>query len=116
MTEGFAGVLELEPAGEDRFTAFQAAETSLLYGGLAMGWMLHAACRTVEGELRPHSLHAAFLRGGRHGVPTELVVERRRDGRAFATRHVELLQEGRVLATMAASFHAGEDGPDWHDD
>jgi len=115
MTEGFAGVLELEPTGEDRFAAHQTADAPQLYGGLAMGWMLRAAGATVGDDLQPHSLHATFLRGGRHGVATELVVDRRRDGRAFATRHVELHQEGRLVATMTASFHTGEDGPDWHE-
>jgi acyl-CoA thioesterase-2 len=40
-------------------------------------------------------------------------VERTRDGRSFATRHVTAVQEGEAIFTLTASFHGTEEGLDW---
>jgi acyl-CoA thioesterase-2 len=80
-----------------------------VFGGLVIAQALVAAERTVEG-LVPHSLHAYFLLGGDPAVPIVYQVTKLRDGRSFATRRVEAVQHGRVIFTLAASFHNAEPG------
>jgi acyl-CoA thioesterase-2 len=70
-----------------------------------------AAGRTVaERDRRLHSLHAYFLRPGRHDVPLRLVVDRIRDGGSFTTRRVVAHQAGEAVFSMAASFARPEQG------
>jgi acyl-CoA thioesterase II len=69
-----------------------------------------AAAATVEPERRPHSLHGYFLRAGRTDHPVILAVDRDRDGRSFSARHVVAQQEGEVIFSMIASFHAEREG------
>lgn len=80
-----------------------------VFGGLVAAQSLMAAGQTITG-LRPHSLHAYFLRLGRPELPLDYTVTRVRDGRSFATRSVEVTQSGEVIFTMIASFHHDEPG------
>ena len=57
----------------------------------------------------PHSLHGYFLRPGRVDRPVILHVDRDRDGGSFSARHVRAVQDGEVIFSMVASFHARED-------
>lgn len=50
---------------------------------------------------------------GKNDVPVTYEVDRTRDGRSFSTRHVKVLQEGKAILEMMASFHTGEPGGDW---
>jgi acyl-CoA thioesterase-2 len=68
-----------------------------------------AAARTVE-EGTIHSLHAYFLRGGRHNVPIRYVVYRIRDGKTFTTRDVVAHQAGEAIFNLSASFTKPETG------
>lgn len=124
-------ILDLEPRGTDRFRAQTGtARDGRMYGGLLAALTVVAAGRTASG--RPlHSLHAYFLRPGRHGVPLDLEVERLRDGVAFSTRRVVASQSGSPSLVMLASFADAGDGiahedpapaapppealPDWED-
>src|SRR5688572_14276390 len=107
-------LLDLEPMGDDRFTAATPDEgPGRLFGGQVASQALRAATLTVAPERLPHSLHAYFVRPGRPGVPLVLQVDRTRDGRSFTTRRVEASQEGEPIFTMVASFHIEEDGDDW---
>ncbi len=80
-----------------------------VFGGLVIAQALVAAQRTVETSV-PHSLHGYFLLGGDPAVPIVYEVERLRDGRSFATRRCEAIQHGRVIFSLAASFHNAEPG------
>jgi acyl-CoA thioesterase-2 len=80
-----------------------------VFGGQVIGQALVAACRTVEGR-PPHSLHAYFLEPGDPKVPIIYKVDRLRDGKNFSTRRVIAIQHGRPIFSMAASFHADEEG------
>jgi acyl-CoA thioesterase-2 len=82
-----------------------------VYGGLVVAQSLVAAERTVEGRA-PHSLHCYFLIGGDVKAPIIYQVERLRDGGSFSTRRVTAIQHGQPIFSMAASFHAPEDGYD----
>ena len=80
-----------------------------LYGGQILGQALAAAAATVPG--RPaNSLHAYFLRGGQPDKPVRYHVEHIRDGRAFANRRVEAVQDGRAIFTMDCAFRVPEPG------
>jgi acyl-CoA thioesterase-2 len=104
-----ASLLELEQLGRDRFRSSHAPDASSklsLYGGLVVAQALRAAGTTVTPDRLPHSLHAYFLRPGRVDQPVELEVERHRDGKAFAARHVRAVQDGKVIVSVNASFCA----------
>ena len=58
----------------------------------------------------PHSLHAYFLLAGDPKVPIVYEVDRIRDGKSFSTRRVIAIQHGHPIFTLAASFHADEEG------
>jgi len=110
------GLLDLTPAGADRFVGRQPA-TSLqrVFGGEVAAQALTAATSTVpdrEPGSTPvvHSLHAYFLRPGQTSKPITYEVERMRDGRAFATRRVQASQDDVPIFLAIVSFHVPEPG------
>lgn len=108
------GILDLQPAGWDRFLAPTPAEgPPRLFGGQVASQAIRAATLTVADGRRTHSLHSYFIRPGRPGVPLELGVERTRDGRSFSTRRVTASQTGEAIFVLDASFHVDEAGDDW---
>jgi acyl-CoA thioesterase II len=80
-----------------------------VFGGQVIGQALVAALRTVE-DRPAHSLHGYFMLPGDPRVPIIYEVDRIRDGRSFTTRRVVAIQHGHAIFTMAASFHADEEG------
>jgi len=101
--------LDLDARGGDVFVGEPGRGEGRLFGGLVAAQAVTAAARTVaEGSL--HSLHAYFLRPGRHVEPIHYAVQRLRDGRSFATRAVVAEQAGEVIFQLAASFARGEPG------
>ncbi|WP_197379010.1 acyl-CoA thioesterase [Mycolicibacterium mengxianglii] len=110
-----AGLLSFERDG-DTFTVPEpmGGRGERLFGGMIAAQALGAAGATVEADKLPQSLHAYFIRGGKFGVELQFQVERTRDGRAFDTRRVTALQEGKAILEMIASFHTPEVGADWH--
>jgi acyl-CoA thioesterase II len=121
MTDGhnrLLDLLSLEPAGDDQFTAIASPPGEgppRLFGGQVASQSLRAALLTVDPSRPPHSMHAYFIRPGAPGVPLDLAVERTRDGRSFSTRHVTTSQNGEPIFVLTASFHAPEEGDDWHE-
>ncbi len=105
-------LLDLEPAGADRFVG-RSPDTgwTRVYGGQVVAQALVAAARTVP-ERSPHSLHAYFLLAGDPAEPILFEVERVRDGRSFSTRRVRASQRGEPIFVLSASFHIAEDGPE----
>src|SRR5712692_11563561 len=85
-----------------------------LYGGQVAAQSLAAAAVTVtvESDRLPHSLHGFFLRGGRPDRPTIMAVDRDRDGGSFSARHVNAIQDGKVIFSALASFQVQKDGLD----
>jgi acyl-CoA thioesterase-2 len=108
-------LLDLEPLEHNLFRGSSPKEGwQRVYGGQVLGQALVAAVRTME-EPRPvHSLHGYFLLPGDPAHPIIYEVERTRDGASFSTRRVKAIQNGRIIFTMAASFHKSEDGFDHH--
>ena len=109
---GLAALLDLEVLDRDLFRGENEAGAGArmsLYGGQVAAQALRAAGATVPPERLPHSLHGYFLRPGRVDRPVILQVDRDRDGGSFSARHVRAVQDGEVIFSMVASFHAGEE-------
>lgn len=102
--------LELEPLDRDLFLGDPGPGQGRLFGGMVAAQCVMAAGRTVEEDRGLHSLHAYFLRPGRHDVPLRLVVHRIRDGRSFTTRRVVAHQNGEAIFNLSASFAVPEEG------
>ncbi len=101
--------LDLEPREKDVFVGDPGRGEGRLFGGLVAAQAVMAASRTVADDVL-HSLHAYFLRPGRHGEAIRYAVQRLRDGRSFKTRAVVAEQAGETLFELAASFTRGEPG------
>ena len=102
--------LDLEEIGHDRFRGHPGSGEGRLFGGMVASQAFVAAAKTVVPERPLHSLHAYFLRPGRHVEPIHFSVERIRDGRSFTTRRVVAEQRGEVIFSLMASFCAPEEG------
>jgi acyl-CoA thioesterase-2 len=114
--EPLSVLLDLAAVGEDVFegpTHGPDAGVQRIYGGHVAGQALLAASRTVGDDRVAHSLHCAFIRSGRPGVPVRYTVRRDRDGRAFSTRQVQAQQGPNVIFEGTVSFHVAEPGDDW---
>jgi acyl-CoA thioesterase-2 len=101
--------LDLEAAGRDAFVGHPGRGQGALFGGFVAAQAVVAAGRTVAD--RPlDSLHAYFLRPGRHAQPIRYTVQRVRDGRSFSTRAVVARQADTAILTLSANFATREDG------
>jgi acyl-CoA thioesterase-2 len=105
----FLRQLELDRLDRDLFLGDPGKGEGRLFGGLVAAQSVMAAHRTVE-EGFLHSLHAYFLRPGRHDVPIRYVVYRIRDGRTFTTRDVVAYQAGEAIFNLSSSFARPEEG------
>lgn len=105
--DGLLRALRPERTGDDRFlvTPTAAQFPGRIFGGQLVAQALTAAGATVA-DGAACSLHAAFVEAGAPERPVELVVDRVRDGRSFATRHVAVRQDGRTLLDAIVSFRA----------
>jgi acyl-CoA thioesterase-2 len=109
--EDLLAILDLEPLEVNLFRGRSPEATwQRVFGGQVVGQALVAACRTVDADRPPHSLHANFLLPGDPKVPIIYEVDRIRDGKSFATRRVVAIQHGQAIFTMAVSFHRDEPG------
>ena len=101
-----------EPVGGDE--AFSAVtltrESPRTYGGQVLAQAIMAANSTVTDKAL-HSIHAYFLRPG--DITKELIFtsQRLNDGRSFATRRVQALQDDIPIFSAIASFQAPGRGP-----
>jgi acyl-CoA thioesterase II len=108
-------LLTLEALDANLFRARNPAHVlqPRLFGGQVAAQALAAAAATVDDDRSPHSLHGYFLRAGHVDRPTIMAVDRDRDGRSFSARHVNAVQDGKVIFSALASFHTGEPGVDY---
>ncbi len=119
LVAGLTDLLRIDSAGEDRYIGTpQPNGVGRMFGGQVIAQALQAAQASVADDIVVHSLHAYFLRGGREGPPTDLVVTRDFDGRSFANRRViasqpegdEAAEGNTPLLTLTASFQRPETG------
>jgi acyl-CoA thioesterase-2 len=111
-----SSLFELEMLDRDLFRGANEPDATArlsLYGGQVAGQALRAAGMTVPADRVPHSLHGYFLRRGQVDRPVILHVDRDRDGGSFSARHVRAVQDGEVIFSMLASFHAPEPGAEY---
>jgi acyl-CoA thioesterase-2 len=102
-------LLDLDRLDRDLFLGSPGDGEGRLFGGLVAAQSVMAAYRTVaEGAM--HSLHAYFLRPGRHDVPIRYAVYEIRDGRTFTTRDVVAYQAGEAIFNLSCSFAKPEEG------
>lgn len=103
--------------GAGAFRAQTPRGEGRLFGGLVAAQAYLAAQATVENPAAAlHSLHAYFLRPGRHGPPIYFGVDRIRDGRTFTTRRVVAQQQGEAIFNLSASFALPEEGVSHQDE
>ena len=101
---------QLEPGGPGHFEGNPATDVSArLFGGQAMAQGLTAAAATVDRGRLPVSAHAVFLRPGDASRRLQLDVTNVRDGRAYATRGVDVRQDGRVISQVVTQWQIPED-------
>ncbi len=107
----FDELIALTPAGIDQWTAPGAPPTDerVVFGGLVVAQAIVAAS---ENTRRLHALHAFFVGTGEKLEIFDISIERTRDGGSFATRHVEIRQQGRLLLAGYSSHHDGDEGPE----
>ncbi|MGY8638503.1 acyl-CoA thioesterase II [Bradyrhizobium sp. 14AA] len=79
-----------------------------VFGGQFVAQALAAAELTVRKDQSAHSMHGYFLRAGDASKPVIYQVDRLRDGKSFATRRVDAMQDGRAIFTLTASFQCEE--------
>src|SRR5437660_7688982 len=105
-----AELLDLEVLDRDLFRGYNVGiDRHRLFGGQVAAQALRAAGLTVPDDRFPHSFHGYFLRQGRPDRAVILHVDRDRDGGSFSARHVRAVQDGEVIFSMVASFHAREE-------
>lgn len=104
-------LLDLEPIDSNLFRGVHPkGRKRRLFGGQIMAQAYMAAARTVPDDRYIHSLHGYFLLAGDPSVPAVFTVDRIRDGRSFTTRRVVVIQRGRAIFTLDASFQRRESG------
>jgi acyl-CoA thioesterase-2 len=111
--ESFArDILQLERTGPASARSPRQYDNTVgaVFGGQFLAQAMAAARMTVEGW-PIHSCSGHFIRAGSSASPIDYEVELSRDGRAFASRRVLAVQDGKPIFDMLASFHAGEAGP-----
>jgi len=103
-------LLSLRDCSHDVFEGRTASLTRhRVFGGQVIAQALTACARTVD-DRAPHSLHMYFLIGGDPTQPITYQVQRLREGRSFATRRCDAMQNGEMIATLTASFQQAETG------
>jgi acyl-CoA thioesterase II len=81
-----------------------------LFGGFVLAQSVYAATRSAPEGRRIHSLHGYFLRPVFAGHPLSYRITPIREGRSFAIRHLEAVQDGNPVFWMMFSFTADTDG------
>ena len=115
-TQNLMTMLNLTPTepvgGDEAFSAVTLTrESPRTYGGQVLAQAIMAANSTVTDKAL-HSIHAYFLRPG--DITKELIFtsQRLNDGRSFATRRVQALQDDIPIFSAIASFQAPGRGPE----
>lgn len=105
-------LLDVERRDDDLFIGQHPEQkTARTFGGQMLGQGVVAAGRTLtRGNPPVHALHAHFIRGGDVTKPIEYHVARYRDGKSFANRQVNAIQDDEVIFTMLVAFQDNSAG------
>ncbi|KAK0426945.1 hypothetical protein QR680_009980 [Steinernema hermaphroditum] len=96
----------VEEVAEDTFegTCVSQEPDGRVYGGHVLAQSLAAAYHTAPEGFVVNSLHCYFVRGGREDVTITYKVKTVRNGRNFAVRFVEAMQQEKVIHIAEVSF------------
>jgi len=109
--ERLLALLDVEEIDADLYRGHnESGRPGRIFGGQVAAQSLVAASRTLPAGRPAHSLHGYFLRPGDPALPVIYTVQRLRDGRSFATRHVIALQRGKAIFDASVSFQTPELG------
>lgn len=109
----FRKLLDLEPAGTDRWIGYSPDNGwTRVFGGQVVAQALIAGQRTVPPDRVVHSVHGYFILGGDPKAPIQFDVEHVRDGRSFTTRRVVATQRREEIFILSCSFQVAEEGLD----
>lgn len=110
----FLSRLTVVPGGDDRFTGTcHPGWPGRAFGGQVAAQALQAAAATVDDPaLEPWSIHTYFHAPVTAGEPVAYEVVRVKDGRTLATRHVRVVQDGRLRVTATVLLGVPGDGPE----
>jgi len=102
-------VLELEPAGEGRYTArnFGDGPGLVVFGGQLLAQALVAGSLVDESK-EVKSLHTIFARSGAVDQPLDIDVDVMHTGRAFASAAVSFSQGGKLCSRSLVLLSAEE--------
>jgi acyl-CoA thioesterase II len=102
-------VLDLEPAGEGRFTArnFSTGTGGVVFGGQILAQVVVAGA-TADPAKEVKSVHTVFARGGDPRHPLEIDVDTMHAGRAMASATVTVRQGERLCARSLVLLSAAE--------
>ena len=102
-------VLDLDPAGEGRFTArnVNAGRGGVVFGGQILAQVVVAGA-TADPSKVVQSVHTVFARGGDPAKPLEIEVEPMHAGRALASATVTVRQGERLCARSLVLLSADE--------
>ena len=111
-----ADLLSVRPVERDRAEAeCLTGATGRIFGGQVAAQVITAAAQMCDGQRRPQSLHAHFLRPG---DPEQLVnyqMTALKEGRALSVYRVDAIQGKSVILTATVSFHTEESSPEFQD-
>jgi len=109
--ERLLALLDVEEIDADLYRGHnESGRPGRIFGGQVAAQSLVAASRTLPAGRPAHSLHGYFLRPGDPTLPVIYTVQRLRDGKSFATRHVIALQRGKAIFDASISFQIAERG------
>jgi len=102
-------VLELEPAGEGRFTArnFGDGPGLVVFGGQLLAQALVAGAQ-VDPSKDVKTIHTIFARSGALDQPLDVAVDVMHTGRAFASATVSFSQGGKLCSRSLVLLSAQE--------
>lgn len=107
----FRDLMDLRSLDDSSFRspAYPAFPAERAFGGQLVAQALWSAGQRAPGGLRPHSLHAYFLRPVTSGLPVDYRVTDLKQGRNLSSFRVDASQGGRLVFTLAASFETAAD-------
>lgn len=115
-TTSFDDAIAVEPLGEGRYRAVVPSDwtaSGRAAGGLVEAQLFSGVAALMEGsEKSPLSFTAHLLRAPEVGG-VEVLVEVLREGRSLATLAVRMVQHDRLIATALSSFATARPSPDF---
>jgi acyl-CoA thioesterase len=106
--EDLIASLQLEPAGESRYTAGHAAVGhGVVFGGQLLAQSIVAGQLGHEGKT-VKTLHTVFARGASPDAPLEITVDPMHSGRSFASSSVTISQGDRLCTRSIVLLSAND--------